>query len=230
MNKWAVSVIVPVYNGAAFIAEALASIAAQGTRLVSEVIVVDDGSTDATPDIVRSATGPVRYFRQDNAGPQIARNAGLAKARGNAIAFLDADDCWSADKLAVQLPLLDDADIAIGHTRIMHDPSSQPFILPSMCCSLIRKSAFDKIGAFDPELACSDDMDWYLRAREDGLSFRIHPQVVLQHRRHAANLTRDGEAKERYHLLMLHKSILRRRAKGITDMPRFTDFFTDTAG
>jgi GT2 family glycosyltransferase len=106
----------------------------------------------------------------------------------------------------------------------MDDPDGVPFILPSLCCALFRKSAFEQIGHFDPDLEYSDDMDWYLRAREDGLGIELHKDVVLEHRRHDANLTKNSEKKERFHLLMLHKSIKRRREKGITSAPQFSDF------
>lgn len=224
MSGWTISVIMPVYCGEAFIGTALDSILAQGAARVLEVIVVDDGSTDATGAIVRARYPGIRYHRQENRGAQHARNTGLGLAQGNAIAFCDADDRWADDKLTLQVPLLERADVVIGHTRIMDDPASLPFILPSLCCALFRRSAFDAIGQFDPDLPYSDDMDWYLRAREAGLAFAVHREVVLLHRRHAGNLTRDTAKKEHYHLRMLHKSIRRRREQGMIAMPRFSDF------
>ena len=96
------SVIMPVYNGAEFLAEAVASIVAQAYQPL-EIIVVDDGSTDETATIVQSLGGEIRYLYQFNQGPAAARNAGLALAQGDLIAFLDVDDLWPADKLAQQM-------------------------------------------------------------------------------------------------------------------------------
>jgi len=228
MNGWQVSVIIPVYCGEEFIADALASIAAQ-TVPVREIIVIDDGSTDKTAEIVKQYPADnwpagIRYIYQENRGPHHARNHGLQLAAGNAIAFLDADDTWRPGKLADQLPKLDNADVVIGRTVIMDATGGVPFVLPSLCCALFRKSAFDRIGHFDPDLEFSDDMDWYLRARENGLGIKLHGDVVLEHRRHGANLTRDTDRKQRFHLLMLHKSIMRRREKIAASAPQLPCF------
>ena len=122
-----ISVIIPAYNAAAHIGEALASVAGQGGGFRLEVIVVDDGSTDATREQVaafalavgtglapapvagcRDGGGPlqVRLIAQANAGPAAARNRGIRAAAGDLIGFLDADDCWPADRLRVQVPIL----------------------------------------------------------------------------------------------------------------------------
>ena len=95
-----VSVIIPAFNSARFIGEAIGSVLSQ-TRPAEEIIVVDDGSTDSTRDIVQAL--PVKYVYQKNAGPSAARNAGIRAAAGDFLAFLDADDIWLPHKLAVQL-------------------------------------------------------------------------------------------------------------------------------
>ena len=100
-----VSVVIPVYNGAAFLAEAVASVRNQTVR-PNEVIVVDDGSTDGTPDVVAALGEGIRCFRRENRGPAAARNRGVAAATGDWIAFLDADDRWPEGKLAAQLDYL----------------------------------------------------------------------------------------------------------------------------
>ena len=96
-----ISVVVPVYNGERFIADTLRSVRCQ-SYAASEVIVVDDGSTDSTEEIVRTEFPEVRYHRQPNAGAAAARNAGTSRATNDWIAFLDADDLWYRDKLSVQ--------------------------------------------------------------------------------------------------------------------------------
>ena len=219
-----ISVIVPVYNGAAFIAEALDSVLAQ-TCPPDEIIVVDDGSTDATADVVAAYGSRVRYVSQLHQGAQHARNHGLAQAQGDLIAFLDADDLWAAEKLECQRALVVHADIVLGMTRILNDEAGAPFIFPSLCPALLRRSAFTHIGTFDPSLPYSDDLDWYMRAREAGLRFILHRDVVLYHRRHASNLTNNHAERDHYHLLMLKKSIERRRQQGIGALPPLSTFF-----
>ena len=100
-----VSVIIPTYDSARFIADAVRGVLAQ-TYPCHEVIVIDDGSRDETAEIVRGLTGPIRYRRQDNRGPAAARNAGIKMARGKYICFLDADDLWTPNKLELQVEFM----------------------------------------------------------------------------------------------------------------------------
>jgi glycosyltransferase involved in cell wall biosynthesis len=97
-----VSVVIPSYNDARFVRQAIGSVLAQTHRAL-DVIVVDDGSTDGTADIALEFGSPVRVFRQANAGAAVARNRGLDEARGEYVAFLDADDFWHPRKTEVQL-------------------------------------------------------------------------------------------------------------------------------
>ncbi|MBL1265000.1 glycosyltransferase family 2 protein [Methylomicrobium sp. RS1] len=100
-----ISAIIPAYNSAEFIADAVRSILMQ-THPVLEIIVVDDGSTDATAEIVVNLPGPIKYIKQQNQGPSAARNTGIKAAGGDWIAFLDADDQWTTDKIEKQINLL----------------------------------------------------------------------------------------------------------------------------
>src|SRR5688572_13312922 len=97
-----ISCVVPVFNGERYLSETLESIFAQSYRPL-EVIVADDGSTDRTPDTVAGYGDRIRYLKQENAGASAARNLGLEAARGEFIAFLDADDLWHAEKLQRQM-------------------------------------------------------------------------------------------------------------------------------
>ena len=101
-----ISAVIPAYNSAAFIAEAIGSIRAQ-TRPVDEIIVVDDGSTDDTAIIVQRLGDGIQYLHQANAGPSAARNRGIEAARGDLIAFLDADDQWTRTKIEQQLAVME---------------------------------------------------------------------------------------------------------------------------
>lgn len=104
MNR-RISAVIPTYNNAAYILRAIASIHAQ-TFLVDEIIVIDDGSSDNTEHVIASVPN-VRYFRQSNSGPSAARNRGVEMATGEWIAFLDADDEWTPNKIKLQLEALD---------------------------------------------------------------------------------------------------------------------------
>lgn len=97
-----VTCIVPVFNGESYLSETLDSLLAQSYHPI-EIIVVDDGSTDGTPAIVRRYGQQIRYLRQANAGAATARNLGLTAARGEFVAFLDADDLWHREKLDRQM-------------------------------------------------------------------------------------------------------------------------------
>lgn len=120
MKQPLISCIVPVYNGELYLREAIDSILAQTYRPL-EIIVVDDGSTDATPDVVAGYGDRLRYIRQPNAGPGAARNHGLNLAQGEFIAFLDADDLWHPDKLARQMTrFLNRPDLDLCITYAQH--------------------------------------------------------------------------------------------------------------
>ena len=100
-----ISIVVPTYNSARFLPTALASVLAQTSRDY-EVLVVDDGSTDDTRAVVEAIGGPVKYLHQANQGPAAARNTGIEAARGGLVCFLDADDSWKPEKLAVQVEFM----------------------------------------------------------------------------------------------------------------------------
>ena len=217
-----VSVIVPVFNGERFLRDAVASIRHQRHEPL-EIIVVDDGSTDATGTVAASLGGEVRYIHQPNAGPPAARNTGLRAARGALVAFLDADDLWTDQKLAVQLGLLarePAIDVVLGYTEIVYlpavpggdaPPPSQPAFLFSLGAALIRQSVFDRVGGFDETSRYCDDVDWFLRAKEAGLSVRVHQDVVQHYRRHDGNLTNQRALDRHFFLSTLKKSLDRRR-------------------
>ncbi|MCI0380021.1 MAG: glycosyltransferase family 2 protein, partial [Gemmataceae bacterium] len=120
-----VSVIVPLYNKAKYVERALTSISAQ-TAHDLEILVVDDGSTDGGGDMAeRFAELRLRLIRQDNAGPGAARNRGLAEARGEFVAFLDADDEWLPDYLEKNLALLEGSDAACATAGYSLEPDGK---------------------------------------------------------------------------------------------------------
>src|SRR4051812_17019821 len=101
-----VSIIIPAYNSERYLRASLQSVLEQTYRDY-EVIVVDDGSTDGTKAAVLGVEGSIRYIYQSNQGPSAARNTGIAAARGDFICFLDADDSWTPDKLAIQVEFME---------------------------------------------------------------------------------------------------------------------------
>jgi glycosyltransferase involved in cell wall biosynthesis len=195
-----VSVIVPLYNCARYVGEALDSVQRQTHKSI-ETIVVDDGSDDGGGDIARGFPS-VRYVRQERAGTGPARNRGVGMARGTFLAFLDADDRWVPRRLEDQMSVLaadPTVDCVFGHVREFVSPEideeargrirpptdrAPGFMTPSM---LIRREAFDQVGPFAARFRVGVDLDWYARLTEKGLEIRLIPEIVWERRLHAHN-------------------------------------------
>lgn len=175
-----VSVIIPVYNGEKYLAETLESVLAQSYRPI-ETIVVDDGSTDRTADVARSVSRTVHYYYQPNSGSSAARNAGVQKARGSMLAFLDSDDLWVKEKLSLQMPVIETTpgpDMVFGHVSQFYSPDLDEDLREKVACPdgkmpgyhvgtlLIRKETFLGVGLFNPILRCGEFLDWSFRAKK----------------------------------------------------------------
>lgn len=210
------SVIIPTYNGEAFLAEAVESIYLQDYNPL-EIIVVDDASTDNTADIAKNfmedARGVVRYITQPHFGrPAAGRNRGIKAAAGEIIGFLDQDDIWPENKLALQIPFLlnsdDPLDVVLGHTQMLHltepvngqrqfEAVTKPVDYTLLSSALFKKPVFEKVGYFDETLQYfGDDLDWFIRAREHGLSIRQLKEVTLYWRIHDTNTSHDPEIRD----------------------------------
>lgn len=202
-----ISVIVPVYNGARFLPQAIDSILAQRYPCL-EIIVVDDGSTDDVETVVAGLPVDVRYFRQDNAGPAAARNRGIRDASGEFLAFLDVDDLWPENNLRVLAEALrrDPALMVVnGHAQMMvRDEASGRFEYRGnpresfpyyIGAALYRREAFRRVGLFDVSMRMAEDTDWYQRLHESGARHERLPEVTLLVRRHGGNMT-AGKSKE----------------------------------
>jgi hypothetical protein len=206
-----VSVVIPCFQQAHFLPEAVESVLAQDHPEV-EVIVVDDGSPDNVEAVAARCPG-VRFLRQENSGLAAARNAGMAEARGEFLLFLDADDRLLPEAIGLGLEeLRGDAAtmMAAGTWRLIGeegeplpaDPPQQPreaypALLESCFIStpaavLYRRALFEEIGGFDPSVSASADYDLYLRTAAT-YPVRLHPHPVAEYRRHGANMTRDPE-------------------------------------
>jgi glycosyltransferase involved in cell wall biosynthesis len=209
-----VSVIIPTYNYGRFVAEAIESALGQ-TRPPVEVIVVDDGSTDETADVVRRFGERVRYIRQENLGVCAARNRGVAESSGEFIAFLDADDTWEPMKLEKQIAVFEsDAEIGLvhcgmrefdsdtGETIALHVEGQRGWIADELLLwerpaivgpggtIMVRRDVFDAVGGFDERMRVSEDWDFcYLVARGHKVGFVGEP--LVNYRSHPAAAHRD---------------------------------------
>ena len=191
-SQFTISVIIPLYNGARFIAQALDSLFAQSLP-ATEVFVVDDGSTDDGPDFVAryAATHQLTLLRKSNGGQSSARNFGIHHSRGKLIALLDQDDVWYPDHLSeLQKPFLEDPYNTLGWTysnldeidakgglRVRAALSDSPDIHPKtrldVCigqdmfvlpsASMVSRAAFEAVGGFDEELCGYEDDDLFVR-------------------------------------------------------------------
>jgi len=229
-----VSCIIPCYNAERFLSEALESALAQ-TCPPTEVIVIDDGSTDRSPEVAATYAGRITYVRQDNAGPAAARNRGMELARGEFIAFLDADDLWHREKLerqAARFAERPELEICITHLtafweaevrheeetlrgRLGADRALPGYVLQTM---LARRSAFEKIGVLNPALRFGEDTDWFIRARDAGIALELMPDALLFRRFHSSNLTRSrGNAVLKSGILDMIQSSIERRRRAASD-------------
>ena len=177
-----VSVVIPTYNGAAFLRETIESALAQNYPAV-EVVVVNDGSTDSTAELIAGFGDRIKAVTQKNAGTSVARNTGIRESTGEYIAFLDHDDLWAPDKLSRQMPeLIADPRLGMVYGGIRffnhytckvtsehpgmpgldaHDLLGRTVI--SLQCSVIPRSVFDRVGVFDTELKGTDDWEICIR-------------------------------------------------------------------
>lgn len=183
-----VSVVIPAYNAATFLGEAIESVFAQDGP-AREVIVVDDGSTDAT-GAVAASFAEVRVITQANGGIAAARNTGLREASAPFVAFLDADDIWPAGRLAaLHAALTGGVDAVFGQAvqfgEGREETAPQPALLAGTM--LIRREAVARIGDFDEAVKMGEFVDWWARAEEAGVRWRQIPDVVLRRRIHGTN-------------------------------------------
>lgn len=221
-----VSIVIPVYNGELYLAEAVESVLAQDYRSF-EVIAVDDGSIDSSAGIL-ARYPDVKVIPQANTGCTGARNRGIAAARGEFIAFIDQDDRWKTDKLANQLAAVrarPDAGYALGHMTLFLEPgcpipawmgtrgwmvdTRRVGYMPGTM--LVRRTLFDTLGVFDDRFNVGSDADWLVRARDAGVPVAIVAEVVLEKRIHRANLSAHPDGSTDM-LAILAASLKRRHA------------------
>jgi len=214
-----VSVIIPTYNHATFLAGALESVFAQ-TSHPREVVVVDDGSTDGTPDVLQAYEGRIRVLTQSNRGVAAARNAGAALASGDLLAFLDADDAWLPVKLERQVACFGvEPGVGLVHCGVEEIDGRghqlrtrldgmggwvstemllfrRGVILGGGSAVVVRRVDFLDVGGFDEALSTSADWDLYYRiARRYPVGFV--PEVLVRYRIHSGNMHRNLDVMRR---------------------------------
>lgn len=230
-NPGQVSVVIPVYNGERYLGQTIESVLAQSC-CPSEIIVIDDGSTDGSAKLVQQFGPPVRYHYQPNAGLDAARNAGVSLAKGKFLAFIDADDLWVPNKLALQLcAFADDAslEICFGHVMQFHSPeldeeTRQRILLPTAPqvgyhpgTMLLRQTTFQRIGPFQGKQQVGQFIDWYARAQELQLKMQVLPDVLMQRRLHAANMGLEKRNYRTDYARILGDVLRRRRQMKLAD-------------
>lgn len=227
-----VSIIIPTYNRAAFLPQALDSIRGQ-TYQNWEILVIDDGSTDNTEEIVRQYPAPIRYFRPAHRGVSAARNLGIREAHGAYVLFLDSDDFLLANALCALVPALDGSpavDVAYGEGFVVDrdgarvcelaayrktpvDGSLESFVIGSpiiqIATALFRRSALFQVdGPFDEQMSCYEDMDFYMRLRAAGRQFAHIPDLTCCYRIHGGNVlaqTSPAESERQRRSLVRHR-------------------------
>jgi glycosyltransferase involved in cell wall biosynthesis len=235
--RMTVSIVIPVYNQERFLAEAVESALAQSLA-DCEVVVVDDGSTDGSPEILRRYP-QVRVVRQVNRGLAAARNAGLDASRGEVVIFLDADDRLWPDAAATGARLLaarPDAMMVFGQCRLVNEdgvpmPTNLPTVRAHFYDELLRdnfiwtpamvafrRTVFDVVGAFDEAVSPVADYDLYLRISRR-FPIAPHGAVTVDYRQHGNNMSRDS-------VLMLDATlaVLRAQRAHLLSQPELTTY------
>ena len=221
-----VSVVIPIYNSGRYLREAIDSVLAQ-TCSPLEVLVVDDGSSDEGPQLAARYGPPVRVIAIPHRGHPAARNAGVAASAGDFLAFLDADDLWTADKLRLQIEAFaanPSLDLVFGHMQNFISPEltaeerakikCNATVLPGLLqgSMLARRGSFERVGPFPEERKMGDFLDWYGRATLGNLNMHMLPDTLVHRRIHLANFQRTHRHLRRENLLVLKKLLDLRRA------------------
>jgi teichuronic acid biosynthesis glycosyltransferase TuaG len=204
------SVIIPAFNAGLYIAEAIES-ALNQIDVKAEIIVVNDGSTDNTLDILAGYGDSIKIFNQENKGLAAARNQGVKISEGSYIAFLDADDIWMPDKLKIQREkILDSYDIvytnrinfgSIGDlpevqsdvTKMVEGDIWEELLMGNMITvssSIIKRELFERVNGFDESLRSCEDWDLWLRCTEK-TPVAYCPKPLVKYRMHPNSLSKN---------------------------------------
>ncbi len=206
MKKPEVTSIIPVFNCEKYIESAIESVLNQTYKDI-EIIIVDDGSTDDTPKLIKQYAGEVKYIRQANSGSAAARNLGIASARGYFISFLDSDDTWDKNKIFLQLECFDnnpEIEACLCNIKLINEKETgilddqYVIVTPYTVCSiLIKTDAVKKVGLFNTNLKYGEDTDWFMRMRNLAIPIKILKDKLVYARLHKNNLTNSFSVRSR---------------------------------
>lgn len=231
------SVIIPAWNAARWIPEAVASVRRQAV-VPDEILVVDDASSDGTAQVAARLGPDIGVLRHStNRGPAAARNTGIQACRGEWISFLDADDVWPPNKLLLHGEALrrnTGHGVCLGMQRQFREPTiarngvpaefSEPsYFIFLFGCGLFHRDVVHQVGPIDESMRHGEDSDWFFRLWEQRHRILLLPQVTLFYRRHAGGMTHNKTMAEMGHLKAMRKSLARRRAGGEGELPDSID-------
>ncbi len=226
-NNFKISVIIPTYNRCELLQRAVLSVLKQ-TRPADEIIIIDDGSTDGTAELIPKKFPQILYSRQENKGVSAARNAGIESASGEWIAFLDSDDTWLPRKLEYQQKsLVENPEFLICHTNeiwIRHGKRVNPLkkhqksggyifekCLPLCVISpsavILHRSVFKRFGKFDTGLPVCEDYDLWLRICAFLPVLYLEKPLITKYGGHADQLSRSTWGLDRFRIQALEKII-----------------------
>jgi len=225
-----ISVIIPSYNAGSYLTEAIASVMSQTVK-PCEIILVDDGSTDGSAVQAAQSFPSVRYCRQENAGSGAARNKGIEMAKGNFFSFLDADDLWLANKLALQTGAFvekPEVEAVFGHVKQFCSPELdgekqkklfcpvEPMPGEMVTMMLIKRESFFKVGLFELNYHVGQEVNWILRLRRLGLKTVMLSDTIYKRRLHDHNkgITHRVFIKDRVRMIKAHLEAKRNEDAG----------------
>ncbi len=225
MSSPRISVIIPTFNRAHLLPRSIDSLLNQ-TISAHTVVIVDDGSTDGTENLVSEKYPEITYLRQDNLGVSAARNAGIAATSGEWLAFLDSDDEWLPEKLQCQMEALAaEPEMMLCHTDeiwIRNGKRVNPMkkhdkhggwifdkCLPLCCVSpssvIIHRSVFDEVGLFDQSLPACEDYDLWLRVTARYPVLYLNEKLIVKYGGHDDQLSQKYWGMDRYRIRALEK-------------------------
>lgn len=213
-------VVIPAFNAADTIAAAVGSIMAQSI-LPTRILIVDDGSTDATVRIVEGLPGPIHLIQQDNQGPGAATTVGFALCDQPLVATLDADDLWLPHKVTCQQAHFDEhPELAAVFCKLANfhaDPKDADFATArggwSRSTMLIRREVIDRVGPIiDPPGRAGEMVDWFARAQEQGHRMALLEEPLALRRIRPGSLTYHNDDLARGYLHVARAALLRRRS------------------